>query len=90
MFPLAPRYLVPARGSAPGAAMKSTAEVVRVKGAFAWVDGQRSIHLKAVEGDGKPVELSVEDARLLADRLRILAQTLEALQSGDGRPGPES
>ncbi len=59
--------------------MKSTAEVVRVKQAFAWIEEQRAIHLKAVGPKGEPVELTAEEARSLAERLGKLADTLEAV-----------
>jgi len=42
--------------------MKSTSEVVRVKQAFAWIEQQRAIHLKAVTPKGEPVELSADEA----------------------------
>lgn len=59
--------------------MKSTAEVVRVKQAFAWIEEQRAIHLKAVSPKGEPVELTAQEARSLAERLAKLADTLEAV-----------
>jgi hypothetical protein len=61
--------------------MKNTAEVVRIKGAFAWVEGREAIHLKAVGAQGSPVVLDVADARQLAERLLKLAQTLENLRA---------
>ena len=64
--------------------MKSTAEVVRVKQAFAWIEQQRAIHLKAVTPAGEPVELTAEDARTLAGRLVHLATILDSLAE---RPG---
>lgn len=59
--------------------MKSTAEVVRVKQAFAWIEQQRAIHLKAVTPKGEPVELTADDARNLAGRLVHLATILDSL-----------
>ena len=63
--------------------MKSTAEVVRVKSAFAWIEQQRVIHLKAGGAKGEPVELTAEETRRLADRLTKLANILEALQAAE-------
>jgi hypothetical protein len=63
--------------------MNTTSEVVRVKEAYAWVEAQKFIHLKAVSPDGKPVQLTAEDARILGERLLKLAKTLASLQSRD-------
>ena len=59
--------------------MKSTAEVVRVGEAYAWIEQQKEIHLKAMTKDGQPVALSAGQVRDLADRLSRLASTLESL-----------
>jgi hypothetical protein len=60
--------------------MKSTAEVVKVSEAFAWIETQRAcIAPKAAMRDGKPVELTAEQTRLLAQRLNKLADTLDSL-----------
>lgn len=64
--------------------MKSTAEVVRVKDAFAWIEEQRAIHLKAVTTKGDAVVLSAAEVRTLAARLEKLATILESLQQPDG------
>ena len=61
--------------------MNTTSEVVRVKEAYAWVEAQKFIHIKAATADGKPVQLTAEEAKLLAERLLKLAQTLASLQS---------
>jgi dihydrodipicolinate synthase/N-acetylneuraminate lyase len=61
--------------------MKNTAEVVRVKSAYAWIEQQRVIHLKAGGTKGEPVELTAEETRRLAERLMKLANVLEALQA---------
>lgn len=61
--------------------MTTTSEVVRVKEAYAWVEAQKSIQLKAVTADGKPVQLTADDARILGERLIKLAQTLASLQA---------
>ena len=61
-------------------AMKTTAEVVRVKQAMAWIEEQETIHLTAVMPGGGPVVLTAEDAKNLAQRLARLAEILEALQ----------
>jgi hypothetical protein len=60
--------------------MKNTAEVVKVKEAFAWIEGQAAIHLKATTRDGGPVVLSAAEAKNLAERLGRLAGVLESLQ----------
>lgn len=60
--------------------MKSTAEVVKVSDAFAWIETQRAtIALKASTRDGKPVELTADQTRLLAQRLTKLADVLDSL-----------
>ncbi len=66
--------------------MKNTAEVVRVKQAFAWIEQQREIHLKAVTPKGEPVELTAAEARKLAGQLVHLADILENLQAGGTEP----
>jgi hypothetical protein len=63
--------------------MKSTAEVVRVKDAFAWIEEQRAIHLKAVTPKGEAVVLTAAEVRTLAARLEKLATILESLQQSD-------
>lgn len=65
------------------AVMKSTSEVVRVKTAFAWIEQQRAIHLKAQDSEGHPVELTAEETRRLAERLLKLADVLDALQRAE-------
>lgn len=64
--------------------MKSTAEVVKIRDAMAWIDTPRdsadgSIALRAITRDGKPVQLSAAETRMLADRLTKLADVLESL-----------
>lgn len=60
--------------------MKSTAEVVKVAEAFAWIETQRAaIALKASTRDGQPVELTADQTRLLAQRLAKLADVLDSL-----------
>lgn len=61
--------------------MKNTAEVVKVKEAFAWIEQQREIHLRATTKDGGPVVLSASEAKRLAERLGRLAAVLESLQA---------
>lgn len=61
--------------------MKSTAEVVKVKDAFAWIEQQREIHLRATTKDGGAVVLTAGDARRLAERLARLADILESVQA---------
>jgi MinD-like ATPase involved in chromosome partitioning or flagellar assembly len=61
--------------------MNTTSEVIRVKEAFAWVEAGKAVHLKAATADGKPVVLSAEETRKLAERLLKLAQTVESLQA---------
>lgn len=61
--------------------MSTTAEVVTVNGAFAWVDGKESVLLKAVTPQGDAIALSVEQTRRLAERLLKLAATLESLKA---------
>ncbi len=61
--------------------MNTTAEMVRVKEALAWVDAPRCVQLQAVTPTGQPVELDAEQTRRLAERLLKLAATLETLQS---------
>lgn len=60
--------------------MKSTAEVVKVKEAFAWIEGQTAIHLKATTRDGGPVVLTAAEAKNLAERLGRLADVLASVQ----------
>ncbi len=61
-------------------AMNSTAEVVRVSEAFAWIETQRAtIALKSATREGKPVELTADQTRLLAQRLTKLADVLDSL-----------
>ncbi|MBL4686262.1 MAG: hypothetical protein JKY37_16835 [Nannocystaceae bacterium] len=60
--------------------MKTTAEVVRVKQAMAWIEEQDKIHLTATVPGGGPVVLTAEETRRLAQRLERLAQILEAVQ----------
>ncbi|MCH9686455.1 MAG: hypothetical protein K0V04_33790 [Deltaproteobacteria bacterium] len=59
--------------------MKSTAEVVKVKEAYAWIDNQSSIALQATTRDGKPLKLTPDEVRLLATRLIKLADVLESI-----------
>lgn len=64
--------------------MKSTAEVVKVKEAVAWLDGERdaktaSIALHATTREGKPVMLDADQARRLGERLTKLADVLDSL-----------
>jgi len=60
--------------------MKSTAEVVKVAEAFAWIETQRAaIALKASTRDGQAVELTADQTRLLAQRLAKLADVLDSL-----------
>jgi hypothetical protein len=61
--------------------MKDTSEVVRVAEAFAWIEGQQAIHLKAVARGGGPVTLTAAQARTLGERLARLAAALEGLQT---------
>jgi len=61
--------------------MNTTAEMVRVKEALAWVDAPRCVQLKAVTAKGMPVELDAAQTRKLAERLLKLAATLETLQA---------
>lgn len=66
--------------------MKSTAEVVKVKDAFAWIEAQREIHLRATTKDGGAVVLGPADARRLAERLARLADVLESLLAEPKEP----
>ena len=60
--------------------MPSTAEVVKVKDAFAWIETRGlTISIKASTREGKPVELTAEETRLLASRLTKLADVLDSL-----------
>lgn len=61
--------------------MNTTAEVVTVNGAFAWVNGKDSILLKAVSPKGEAIALSAAQTRRLAERLLKLAATLESLSA---------
>lgn len=65
--------------------MNTTAEVVRVKQAFAWVEAQRCVQLKAIAPGGKPVELSAAETRKLSERLARLASILESLQQDENQ-----
>ncbi len=65
--------------------MNTTAEVVRVKEALAWVEAQRCVQLKAVTSEGKPVELSVAETRKLSERLAKLAGILESMQQASDK-----
>ena len=60
--------------------MKSTAEVVKVSDVFAWIETERSaVAMRASTRDGKPVELTADQIRLLAQRLTKLADVLDSL-----------
>jgi hypothetical protein len=61
--------------------MSTTSEVIRVKEAFAWVEDGREVHLKANGPGGKPVVLTAEETRKLAERLIKLAATVESRQT---------
>ncbi|MEM7157250.1 MAG: hypothetical protein AAF799_30635 [Myxococcota bacterium] len=76
--------------------MRSTAEVVKIREAFAWIENQRDstdapmMALRSVTRDGKPVLLDAAETRLLAQRLDKLADVLESLseeQKGRVPPG---
>lgn len=80
--------------------MKSTAEVVKVRDAMAWIESTRdssegSVALSATTREGKPVMLSAHETRVLAERLVKLADSLDSLaeqrrEDDDGPdPGPE-
>jgi len=60
--------------------MKTTAEVVRVKQAMAWIEEQETIHLTAVATGGGPVVLTAQETRNLAKRLTRLADILDAIE----------
>jgi uncharacterized protein (DUF1499 family) len=45
---------------------------------YAWIEQDSSIHLKAATRFGDPVELSVNEARAIADALLKLAALLES------------
>lgn len=60
--------------------MKTTAEVVRVKQAMAWIEEQETIHLTAIVPGGGPVVLTAQEAKNLAQRLLRLADILDACQ----------
>lgn len=61
--------------------MKSTAEVVKVKDCFAWIEtrGEPAISIRASTREGKPIDLTSEETRLLANRLIKLADMLDSL-----------
>lgn len=60
--------------------MKSTAEIVKVSDVFAWIETERgTVALKGATREGKPVELTADQTRLLAQRLNKLADVLESL-----------
>jgi hypothetical protein len=61
--------------------MKNTAEVVKIKDAYAWIEQQQAIHLKAVTRDGGAVVLTAAEAKMLSERLGRLATVLESLQA---------
>lgn len=67
--------------------MNTTAEMVRVKEAMAWVDAPKCVQLKAVTNKGMPVELDAAQTRKLAERLLKLAATLETLQNDPDQKG---
>ncbi len=69
--------------------MKSTAEVVKVQDAFAWIENQQSIALKATTRDGKPVQLNPDETRLLAQRLTKLADVLDSLLAQERERGED-
>lgn len=80
------------RSSSPVLVMKSTAEVVKVSDAFAWIETERAcIAIKSTTRDGKPVELTAAQTRLLAERLTKLADVLDSLvaqerERSEGQP----
>jgi len=64
--------------------MKSTAEVVKVKEAVAWIENERGsdtghIALQATTREGKPIHLSAAQTRSLGERLIKLADGLDSL-----------
>lgn len=61
--------------------MKATSEIIRVGGAFCWIEDQRIIQLKAADRDGEPIELDAAGARRLGEALTRLATTLAKLEA---------
>ena len=56
-------------------------EVHIVDSVQAWLEQRASIHLKAVTAFGDPVELSSDEARMVAAALMRLADELDAADS---------
>jgi hypothetical protein len=56
-------------------------DVKRVGDAYAWVEQQSSIHVKACSANGDPLEFTAEEARAFGRVLMSLAAELEALDS---------
>jgi hypothetical protein len=55
-------------------------EVVRpVEDVYGWVEQQSSVMFKAATRQGDPVELTADEARSVAEALRMLADRLESL-----------
>ncbi|MEM9453707.1 MAG: hypothetical protein AAGF11_05980 [Myxococcota bacterium] len=53
---------------------------MKVKDAFAWIETRGlTIAIKASTREGKPIELTAEETRLLASRLTKLADVLDSL-----------
>lgn len=50
-----------------------------MKDAFAWIEEQRVVHLKAVTPSGDAVVLTAAEVRTLARRLEKLATILDSL-----------
>lgn len=67
--------------------MKATSEILRVGNAFAWIEDQKVINLKAVAPDGEPLPLDAKQARKLGEILTRLATNLEQIEAERGRDG---
>ena len=56
-------------------------DVLSVSEAYAWIEQESSIHVKAASVHGDPIELSADEARELARVLISLANALDELDA---------
>lgn len=59
--------------------MLSTAKVIKISDAMAWIEGEGAIALRAITRDGEAVMLDPEQARRVARGLNDLADALDSV-----------
>lgn len=60
--------------------MHSTAKMIKVSDAMAWIEDETVIALQCATKDGKPATFDAEQARRLARGLEDLANALDSVQ----------